>query len=188
MTSRALQSLELLQRSYEYDAVATPELAAAPMCWVGTSLGIAGVPLLVGEGELDEIIETPSLAPIPGTKPWVMGVAAYRGGLLPVVSGDVLFRQKPYAGRVRDFCMILRHPGCQLAITLSSVEGDLKFPLQERDMKHPIDADLVNYTLGGFKHRDKFLAIFDVEKFVASSELSSAAANELNTFEDLCNV
>ncbi|MDH4041736.1 MAG: chemotaxis protein CheW, partial [Gammaproteobacteria bacterium] len=93
MSSLARQAVTMLEQAYAENGVDSPRLASAPMTWMGTSLGIAGVPLLVGEGEIDEIIETPAVTPIPGTKPWVMGVAAYMGGLLPIISGDVLFRR-----------------------------------------------------------------------------------------------
>jgi twitching motility protein PilI len=99
MSSRALQAVANLEESFAANGASTPALVSAPMTWTGTSLGIAGVSLLVGAGEIDEIVETPAVTAIPGTKPWVMGVAAYMGGLLPIISGDVLFRRRPYAGR-----------------------------------------------------------------------------------------
>ena len=68
MSISALQSLELVERLHAYDSVSPPVLEEQRASWVGTSLGIAGVPLLIGEGELEEIIETPSVTTIPGTK------------------------------------------------------------------------------------------------------------------------
>lgn len=176
MSSLASQAILSLQREHAQHGVATPDLASAPMTWMGTSLSIAGVPLLVGDGEIDEIVETPAVTAIPGTKHWVMGVAAYMGGLLPVISGDGFFRGRPYAGRVRDFCMVIRRPGFYFGVTLSDVERDMKFPLEERDMEHPVDDDFIDYTLGGFRDGDRFLAVLDIEKWVADSELASAAA------------
>jgi twitching motility protein PilI len=175
MSSQALQAVSMLEQAYAENVVPAPALAAAPMTWMGTSLGIAGTPLLVGEGEIDELVEIPAVTPIPGTKPWVMGVAAYMGGLLPIISGDVLFRQRSYAGRVREFCMVIRRPGFYFGITLSDVERNIKFPLEARDMDYPVDEDFANYTLGGFHDGDRFLAILDVEKLVADSNLSNAA-------------
>ena len=64
----ALQSLELMERMHAYDGVTPPALENDSMRWVGTCLSIAGVPLLVGEGELEEVIETPPVTTIPGTK------------------------------------------------------------------------------------------------------------------------
>lgn len=177
MTNGALQALDELASGQAARGVSSPSVSDARMTWLGTSLGIAGVPLLVGDGELEEIIETPPVTPIPGTKPWVLGVAAYMGGLLPVVSGDVFFRRRPYVGRIRDYCMVIRRPGFYFGLTLSDVERDMKFPVEERDMDYPVDADFAAFTLGGFHSGDRFLAVLDVDKLVADSDLSNAAAS-----------
>ena len=178
MSISALQSLELLERINAYDGVAPPAIENEKMRWVGTSLSIAGVPLLVGEGELEEIIETPAVTTIPGTKPWVMGVAAFKGGLLPILSGEVLFRKRPYSGRVRDYCMVVRRPGMYFGITLSDIQRDLKFEIDRRDMNHPVDPDFARFSLGGFKHEGHFLAVLDIDKLVADEELLNASASD----------
>jgi twitching motility protein PilI len=174
MSSR--QSLELLERLYAYDGMPLPALPEPAATWVGTSLGIAGVPVLIGAGELEEIIETPPVTTIPGTKEWVIGVAAYKGGLLPIFSGDVLFRGRPYTGRMRDYCMVISQPGQYFGITLSHVQRDLRFPVEERITDHPVDPDFVEYTLGGFMYKGDFLAVLDIDKLVVDEELSNAAA------------
>ena len=184
MSMSALQSLDSLQHDYASKAVQPPALSQEQAMWGGTSLSIAGVPLLVGEGEIEEIIETPAVAVIPGTKPWVLGVASHMGGLLPIVSGDAFFRKRPYSGRVRDYCMIINRPGFYFGITLSSIEQDMKFPLDERDMEHDVDEDLRGFTNGGFLRGDKFLAILDIDKLVADSDISNASANDLAISEE----
>lgn len=184
MAITALQSIELLERTYAFEGVEPPVFENDVMRWVGTSLGVAGVQLLVGAGELEEIIETPSIATIPGTKAWVLGIAAHKGGLLPIICGDVLFRQQPYSGKPRDYCMVVRKPGFHFGLTLSSVERDLHFPIEQRDMEHPVDKSLEGFTLGGFQHGDRYLAILDIDKLVAHEDLASAAATEIFVSEE----
>jgi twitching motility protein PilI len=176
MAGNALEALDLLKRDYAGTVLAPPVHVPEQMAWTGTSLSIAGVSLLVGEGELSEIVETPAVTSIPGTKPWVMGVASHMGGLLPIISGDVLFRGKAYAGRVRDYCMVIRRPGFYFGITLSDVERDVNFPLDQRDMDYPVDEAFSAFTLGGFHYGERFLAILDIDKLVGDSDLSNAAA------------
>lgn len=178
MAISALQSLDLIERLNAYDGVMPPVFEEERMRWVGTSLSIAGVPLLVGEGELEEVIETPAVTAIPGTKPWVMGVAAFKGGLLPILSGDVFFRNRPYTGRTRDYCMVVRRPGMYFAITLSGIQRDLQFPLDQRVMDHPVEADFARFALGGFRHQGEFLAVLDIDKLVADEDLCNASASE----------
>jgi twitching motility protein PilI len=176
MTSLALQSFDQLCQSYAFDAVTPPSIENTEMYWVGTSLGVAGVPLLLGEGELEEIIETPVSTVIPGTKHWVMGVASHKGGLLPIISGDELFRKVVYTGRSREYCMVIRRPGFHFAITLSQVERDIKFPVELRDMTHDVDPDFSDYCLGGFHYRNNFLAVLDIDKLLVESGLANASA------------
>ncbi len=181
MSISALQSLELIERMHAYDSVAAPALAARGASWVGTAVGIAGVPVLIGAGELEEVIETPAVTTIPGTKAWVLGVAAFKGGLLPVFSGDVLFRKRPYIGRLRDYCMVIRRPGMYFALTLSHVQRDLRFPIGERVMDHAVDPDFAEYTLGGFMYKGDFMAVLDIDKLVADEELSNASARNISS-------
>lgn len=173
--SLAMDTLNDLQQRFAAAAVAPPDQQDYVMYWAGTALAIAGIPLLVGEGELDEIIETPAVTPIPGTRPWVMGLATHRGGLIPVMSGDALLRGEPYTGRVRDYCMVVRRPGVHFALTLSDVRRSIKFPIDERDMNRETDPVLAGFTLGGFVHGDEFLAVLDLDKLVREGELADAA-------------
>ena len=176
MPALTLQSLDLLEQDYAQQAIAPPVFEHTEMFWVGTSLGVAGVSLLLGEGELEEVIETPLSTVIPGTKPWVIGVASHKGGLLPIISGDELFRRVPYTGKPREYCMVVRRPGYHFAITLSHVERDIKFPIGQRDMNQAVDPDFSNYCLGGFNFQDRFLAVLDIDKLLEDSGLADASA------------
>ncbi len=177
MTDTARESLAALDELYREEALQSPSGEDSRMEWVGTCLSIAGVPVLIGAGEMEEIIETPKVMAIPGTKSWVVGVGSHMGGLLPIISGDVFFRKRPYAGRVRDYCMVIKRPGFYFGITLSGIERDRKFPVELRDMEQPGDEDFARFTLGGFADGDRFLAVLDIDKLIADSDLSNAAAD-----------
>ncbi len=178
MASQLLQSFDALERRYAAEAVAAPARGPQEELWIGTCLGVAGVLLLVAEGELAEIIETPKVMPIPGTKPWVMGVGSHLGGPIPVVSGDVFFRRKPYAGRPREYCMVLKQRGFYLAVTLSGLERDMKFPVASRDMALEVDPDFASYTLGGFADGDRRLAVLDIDRLLTDAEFANAAEKQ----------
>ncbi len=185
MSATALQSLRSLESIYAREALAPPEPEKRLMLWAGTSLSIAGVPILVGEGEIDEIIETPVVTGIPGTKYWVLGVAAHKGSLLPIYSGDAFFRKVPYTGRSREYCMVIRRPGFDFGMTVSAIERDLKFSIEQRDMEHTIDPDFADLTLGGYHQNNKFLAVLDIDKLVADSDFSDASVTEHDTTRDM---
>ncbi len=176
MNISAFQALEIMERLHAYDSVSAPVLEEEVDYWIGTSLSIAGVPLLIHEGELEEVIETPGHTPIPGTKPWVLGVAAFKGSLLPILSGDVLFRRKPYTGSVRDYCMVVKRSGMYFGLTLSDIKSDLRFTADDFIPKHEVDRDFAEFTDGGFQYNGEYLAILDINKLVAYEELQNASA------------
>ncbi|MEH6580632.1 MAG: chemotaxis protein CheW [Halioglobus sp.] len=184
MSATALQSLQLLERIYAREAIAAPEDDQQVMLWVGTSLSIAGVPLLVGEGEIDEVIETPAVTPIPGTKSWVLGVATHKGSLLPIFSGDAFFRKIPYSGRPREYCVVIRRPGFDFGLTISSIERDLKIPIEQRDMSCKIDPDFAELSLGGFKHEGQVLAVLDIDKLVGDGDFANASVTAGDSTEE----
>ncbi|QIB65640.1 chemotaxis protein CheW [Kineobactrum salinum] len=94
----ALKALGELQERYARCAVELPSPPAPEALWVGVLLEIAGVRLLVAVTDLEAIIETPVTTRVPGTRPWVLGIAAHQGGLLPVFCGDGLFEQRLQGG------------------------------------------------------------------------------------------
>ncbi len=184
MSVSALESLEELERLYRDQAIRPATVIDERPKWVGTCLGIADLPLLVAEGEIEEIIETPPVVPVPGTKPWVMGVASHMGSLLPIISGDVFFRKAPYQGRPRDWCMVIRRGGFHFGMTLSSVERDMKFPLEQRELASSVDEAFADFVSGGFHDRKRFLAVLDMDRLVTDSDLADAAAQEPDSNED----
>lgn len=184
MALTAIKTLQLLDRMYAYDAIASPSIYKEELLWTGTAISIAGVPLLIGEGQIIEIIETPMVTPVPGAGPWVLGVAAHCGGLLPVYDGDRLFRKPGHVGRTRDFCLVVDKPGHYFAITLSDILGNRTFPLSTLKQGLPDDPDFAEFCLGGFNDNDQFLALLDIDKLVTKSALFTAAISESGANED----
>lgn len=181
MNISALQSLELIEKLHAYDSVAAPQVEEEHLRWVGTSLSIAGQPVLIECGEIEEIVETPDVTSIPGTKPWVLGVAAFKGGLLPIFSGDVFFRKRPYTGRMRDYCMVINRSGMHFGLTLSGVQRDLQFSPEARVVDQAIDPDFEPFAVGGFEHEGEFMPVLDIDKLVADEDLSNASAANLSS-------
>ena len=187
MNLSAQQAIETMQRSYAHDAVSIPAPQEQVTYWVGTHLGIAGIDVLIGEGEIDEIIETPATTSIPGTQPWVMGLAAHKGSLLPIVNGDALLRKDVYDGLVREYTMVIRRPGTHFGITLSQVFRNLKLPIEHHAMDIVIDDDIAKYCLGGFAKDGRSLAVLDIQKLITESGLSDASVTHRELDEESSN-
>ena len=53
----------------------------------------------------------------------------------------------------------------------------MRFPLEDRDMEYAVDSNFAGFTLGGFHEGNRFLAILDVDRLVADTELANASAS-----------
>jgi twitching motility protein PilI len=62
-----------------------PEQLDAPGLWRGVGYRIGSRRLASEFGEVREILTVPQITPVPGTQPWMLGVANVRGQLLPIV-------------------------------------------------------------------------------------------------------
>lgn len=180
----ALAALGELQDRYASCAVEPPSPQEPEALWVGVLLGIAGVRLLVAVTDLEAIIETPVVTRVPGTRPWVLGIAAHQGGLLPLFCGDELFERRVQGGRIREYCMVIKQPGYRFGITLSKVERTLKLPLRARVDDCPAEDEFAACCSGGFHHEDQFLGILDIGKLVIDRSLSDVAADAGQPSED----
>jgi twitching motility protein PilI len=79
---------EILAR-YEHKSLAhvagLPEQLDAPGLWRGVGYRIGQRRLASGFDEVVEILPMPQVTPVPGSQPWMLGVANIRGNLLPIV-------------------------------------------------------------------------------------------------------
>ena len=76
--------LDFERRAAEHVAGAA-EQVEAPGLWraIGFRLGTRN--LLSGINEVNEILLMPPMTPVPGVKPWLLGVANVRGNLIAIV-------------------------------------------------------------------------------------------------------
>src|SRR6478672_943832 len=62
-----------------------PEQIEAPGLWRGIGFRVGSRYLVSSINEVNEILTQPSLTIVPGTRPWLLGVANVRGNLVPVI-------------------------------------------------------------------------------------------------------
>jgi Chemotaxis signal transduction protein len=63
----------------------TQDKLEAPGLWRGIGFRVGSRLLVSGIDEINELLAVPVLTPVPGTQPWLLGVANVRGNLVPVV-------------------------------------------------------------------------------------------------------
>lgn len=67
-------------------------IAAAAASWTGLCFRLAGQDLAAPGAEVEEVLPLPRLTPVPGCRPWLLGLAAAGGRLLCVADLERLLR------------------------------------------------------------------------------------------------
>lgn len=81
----AFTILEELRASTLSNAAPLPLKENVHPQWQGLGFQLGGLRVASAMGEIGEILKLPKLAPLPGVKSWVLGIANVRGRLIPII-------------------------------------------------------------------------------------------------------
>jgi len=118
-----------------------------------------------------EIVLKEELRSIPGAQPWLLGVMALRGQLLPVVDLGLRLQGKPSQG---DKVLVLdsERPVGFLVDHVRNIEdvAELKpLPLELSD-------NVKRFLVGSFLHGEDIVLVLDLKKVLTEQELSEVTA------------
>ncbi len=169
---------EILAR-YERRSLAhasdTKEKLEAPGLWRGIGFRVGSRLLVSGIDEINELLAVPPLTPVPGTRPWLLGVANVRGNLVPVIDcGRFLFGERTQHSE-RTRLLVVRQGSGSVALLVDEVFGQRTVDEeQRRDAGREEDPRLTRFvdSLVG----EQQLAIFSMSKLVRAPDFRQAAA------------
>jgi len=118
-----------------------------------------------------EIVLKEDLRSIPGAQPWLLGVMALRGQLLPVIDLGLRLQANPSQG---DKILVLdsERPVGFLVDNVRNIEDveELKpLPLE-------LPEEVERFLVGSFLHDDDIVLVLDLKKVLTYEELSEVTA------------
>ncbi|HEY8586563.1 MAG TPA: chemotaxis protein CheW [Rhodanobacter sp.] len=156
-------------------ASAAQDKVEAPGLWRGIGFRVGSRLLVSGIDEINELLAVPVLTPVPGTQPWLLGVANVRGNLVPVVDfGRFLFGERTQMND-RSRLLIVRQGGGHVALLVDEVFGQRTVDEEQRRTAVPEDdprlARFVDNRVG-----EQNLAVFSMNRLVRAPDFRQAAA------------
>jgi twitching motility protein PilI len=167
-----LARYERLSLAHASDA---QERMEAPGLWRGIGYRAGSRLFVSGIDEINELLAVPVLTPVPGTQPWLLGVANVRGNLVPVIDfARYLFGERtPHTERSR--LLIVRQGGGSVALLVDEVFGQRTVDEEQRRDAEPEDdprlARFVEERVG-----EQRLAVFSMNRLVRAPDFRQAAA------------
>ncbi len=173
-----LTPFEILAR-YERLSLAhasdTRDKLEAPGLWRGIGFRVGARLLVSGIDEINELLAVPALTPVPGTQPWLLGVANVRGNLVPVIDfARFLFGERtPLTDRTR--LLIVRQGNGNVALLVDEVFGQRTVDEeQRRDAMREEDPRLTRFVEN--RVGEQQLGIFSMNRLVRAPDFRQAAA------------
>ena len=104
-----------------------PELVEAPGHWRGVGFRIGRHRLVGAFGEVLEILSLPSVTTVPGSHPWMLGLANVRGSLYGVVDLKQFLEGERSIVHEGQRCLLVRQPGGNVILLIDELYGQRSF-------------------------------------------------------------
>jgi twitching motility protein PilI len=172
-----LSLLHGLEQRSRKNAIGLPRQNEVHESWEGVMFSVSGLHLVAPLGELIEILNYPaSVTPVPGTQPWVRGVANVRGILLPIVDLQQFLGGAPTITGRRSRVLVARQEGARVGLLVGEVFGMRHF-LEENRGRAPAFDDRVSDFVGSvFEEGRESWPVFSVTALLKDREFLVAAA------------
>ena len=164
------------QRSLAHVA-GLPEQLDAPGLWRGVAYRVGGHRLASGFDEVVEILPMPQLTPVPGSLPWMLGVANVRGTLLPVVDLKQFLEGERTVLHEGQRVLVVRQPGGDVAVTIDELFGQRSFVEgQGVDVAGVADGRYAHFVERAYRINAQDWGVFSLDRLARTPEFRQAAA------------
>jgi twitching motility protein PilI len=143
--------------------------------WRGIGFRVGSRLLVSGIDEINELLAVPVLTPVPGTQPWLLGVANVRGNLVPVIdfARFLLGERTQHTDRTR--LLVIRQGAGHVALMVDEVFGQRTVDeTQLREAAHEDDPRLARFAQT--RVGEQQLAMFSMKRLVRAPDFRQAAA------------
>ena len=164
------------QRSLAHVA-GLPEQLDAPGLWRGVGYRVGSRRLASEFGEVREILSVPQITPVPGTQPWMLGVANVRGSLLPVVDLKQFMEGERTVTHEGQRCLVVRQAGGNVAVIIDELFGQRTFNDSHRaELSGENDGRYGNFVSQVYRQAEHAWGVFNMSLLTRTPEFRQATA------------
>jgi len=154
--------LELEARSKK-NARGLPQQTVQTTLWNGIAFRAGGISMVAPLNHVNEILHYPKLTLVPGTLPWVKGLANIRGTLLPVVDLQVFLGMAPIQINPQSRILVIDQGELVVGLLVDEVLGLRHFEPEQRVTRiRKLDPAVKPYIRGAFQQDDQVWHLFDM--------------------------
>lgn len=159
-----------------------PEQLDAPGLWRGVGYRIGQRRLASEFGEVREILSMPPVTPVPGSQPWMLGVANVRGSLLPIVDLKQFLEGERTVVHEKLRVLLVRQPGGDVAVLIDELYGQRSFteqqllPVEQVEAEQLSEGRYAHFVDRAYRLGDQPWGVFSLDRLTRTPEFRQAAA------------
>jgi len=182
MNANPFEVLAEYERRSLAHVVGLPEQLDAPGLWRGVGYRIGARRLASEFAEVREILSMPPITPVPGSEPWMLGVANLRGNLLPIVDLKQFLEGERTVLHESQRVLLVRQPGGDVAVLIDELFGQRSFNEQQILPDDEVAAERLaegryqHFVDRAYRLAGQPWAIFSLERLARTPEFRQAAA------------
>ncbi len=153
-----------------------PEETDVPGHWRGVGFGLGGRRLVSGFDEVVEIMRMPQITHVPGTQPWMLGVANVRGTLLPVVDLKQFLEGERTVMHEGQRVLVVRQSGGNVAVLIDQLYGQRSFNDSQKTRTAEDESRYGYFIKQMYRVGDNDWGVFSMSMLTRTPEFRQAAA------------
>jgi len=158
------------------NAKGLPQEIEVKELWDGIGFRIGDIHMIAPLDQVNEILYYPSMTLVPGTMPWVKGLANIRGSLLPVMDLQRYLGQSAIHLRQHSRIMVINQGELTTGLLVDEVMGLRHFEPEERVSRiKKLDPSVKAYVRGAFRQGNIIWHLFDMSVLASDPEFYKVA-------------
>ena len=132
LRERPFELLKELERRSRIAASGRGQESGQQEEWVGVGFRVGRTRFVAARQEVREVLTWPGVTPLPGAKPWLLGLANVRGQLLPITDLAAFFGAEPITIGRSSRVVMVNHPDIPAGLLVDEVRGFRRFIASEK--------------------------------------------------------
>ncbi|MDX1561495.1 MAG: chemotaxis protein CheW [Gammaproteobacteria bacterium] len=146
--------------------------------WIGVAFRLGPQVFVTSRADVREVLPAPEqVTRVPGSKPWLRGIANVRGQLLTIVDLKAFLGAGPTQGDRRARMLLLASRDVPTAVLVDEVLGFRRFAASDYQQEAPkAEVRCEHYLAGGYRQGTGVFPQFDLSRLLADPSFLNAGA------------
>ncbi len=168
--------LQVLEAQSKNNAKGLPQQTETRSLWSGIGFRLGDIEMVAPLNQVNEILHSPNLTLVPGTLPWIKGLANIRGTLLPIVDLQNYLGQ-PSAHLQQQSRILVIHQGeLIVGLLVDEVIGLRHFDPEDQVTRiRKMNPAMKVHIRGAFKQNEKIWHLFDMSTLIEDPQFYKVA-------------